>query len=85
MQNKVTNIMNRMRRWYGDIDGGKNDGLGVEDWEYFETLAKCYLENGWKEDDIVAYFKLTEEFNPELEEDVALRRMAKITEKYWRN
>jgi uncharacterized membrane protein len=49
------------------------------------SLLRCaerLLEKKWHVDDVIAYLKLTEEFNSELTEDYALAQMSKIYKKY---
>lgn len=79
MQDKVNNIMQRMRirSWREEVLD-----LSEKDWEFFENTAGALLKAGWTENDIVAFLKCTEEFNPELDEETALERMALITCRY---
>jgi hypothetical protein len=44
-------------------------------------IARMYAD-GWLLDDAVAYIRCTEYASPNLDEDIALARMAKISAKY---
>jgi hypothetical protein len=48
-------------------------------------FALKLLEAKWTVKDIIAYLYLTEEVNPSLKEEVALKRMKLILDKYPRN
>jgi hypothetical protein len=53
-----------------------------DDIEAIGKMATYYAEEGWAEDDLVDYFKHSEEINPNLDEDTAIRRMVNISDKY---
>lgn len=44
-------------------------------------IDDCY-NRGFTKEDALAFTRLTEDFNPEMEEEIALQRMAVITSKY---
>jgi len=46
---------------------------------------KRKLEEGWSKQDILSCLRCVENFDPDLDEDIALRRMAKISAKYKRS
>ena len=46
-----------------------------------ECLAQCF-RLGFTVEDAIAYARLTEHVNPDLDEDIALARMATIADKY---
>ena len=53
-----------------------------EDTEFLRHDATRKLEDGWEPNDVVAFLCSTEEVNPGLSEDVALKRMNGIAKKY---
>jgi len=55
-----------------------------DDLNSIRELAEHWKKKGWSDDDLVAYFKNSEEINPELAEDIAIRRMQVIVDKYKR-
>ena len=62
--------------------GALSDNLTAADKEFLEIWAKFKKEDGWSDDDVIAFLRCTEEVSPELPEDVALARMDRIYEKY---
>lgn len=53
--------------------------------EEFEGFLERTMQNksGWSEEDLVAYYSLCEELNPEIDENLACSRMFNIAEKYF--
>lgn len=47
-----------------------------------EQIYNCFCFYGFSLEDTIAYLKLTEHVNPDLDEDFALKEMAKIHLKY---
>ncbi len=59
------------------------DILSQEDSDNFAANdVERFFEQGWTIEDAVAYLLFTEEASPNLEEEIALPRMARIREKY---
>lgn len=58
------------------------DKLSASDRIVFEMQISDRKEAGWSDQDIYRYLSLTEEIDPDIQEEVALRLMRKIAEKY---
>lgn len=58
------------------------DTIDPQDKLLAERLAKKFLDDGWSIPDIVNFIMCIEHFNPELDESIALSRMAAIRSKY---
>ena len=58
------------------------DTIDPQDKFLAERLAKKFLNDGWSVTDIVNFIMCIENFNPELDENIALSRMAAIRSKY---
>jgi len=71
MNDLIANILNKIPE--------TND---PEDKVLAENLAKRYLNAGWSPVDIVKFIMCIENFNPDLDESIALSRMAAIRSKY---
>ena len=56
--------------------------VNAVDSEFFRIYANALLEDGWSMNDVVALLNCMEEFNPSLDEETALARMATIQSKY---
>jgi nitric oxide reductase activation protein len=50
--------------------------------QHIERAIEKFFFEGWTVADMVLYFSCLEEFNPSLDEDVALKCMATIAAKY---
>lgn len=59
-----------------------NTSHTYEDILSLEKKAKYLIMAEWEENDIVVYLKCMEEYDPSLDEDIALARMKKISDKY---
>lgn len=53
-----------------------------EEREFFRRYSSVLLKEGWSMSDVVAFLNCCEEFNPSLDEETALARMATIRRKY---
>ena len=60
------------------VSRGLQIPLEPETSEHFYKDICGSLEAGWSRVDIISFLRQTEEFNPELPEDIALSRMADI-------
>lgn len=56
--------------------------LDADDAKMIASIARGFLASGWSEDDVVRYLRCHEFVNPDLDEEVALARMARIRERY---
>lgn len=56
--------------------------LAAEYKEQNEHLIRQRFQKGWSFEDVIAWERCTEEVNPDLDEEVALNRMAVIEKKY---
>lgn len=71
----VATIMTRLQNMSAD------DGKAImRNLDSYKSDVVDMLEKGWTSDEIVSILKLTEGVNPDIDEDVAMGRMAKITE-----
>lgn len=55
--------------------------LGDEDLISIKTESRNLLKLGWSEQDVIAFMNLTEELNPDIDEDDACKQMAVLTKK----
>lgn len=72
----VVDILDRLKELSTDGGTGIRRSLG----EYKQDIESS-LDKGWTSNEIVSVLKLTEGVTPELDEEVAMERMAKITER----
>lgn len=78
--NFVETVYKRLQKW---VNGRETKIEFNEDFINEIKASIERLEKRWFTiDDAVAYMKCTEELNPSLDEDVALKRMDKISSKY---
>lgn len=56
--------------------------LSKEDYEQVHCGIVDQLSQGWSEIDIIRYWNATCYLNPELDEDIGIKRMAAIQAKY---
>jgi hypothetical protein len=55
-----------------------------QDYQYLAKHTEELYKRGYTKDDAVRYLYVTEEVDPDLDEDVALARMKRISDKYTR-
>lgn len=73
MENK---ILEKLITWAANRDNPRIITKG--DYDSLLTSIRENLSNGWLPNEIYNFLKLSEEVNPFIEEDTALRRMAVI-------
>jgi len=88
-----TNVMSKLTNWVKRNESVIRKWNEENDYTYYEGVDALKSKSiryqiddmrkmGWSVEDVVAYFLLTEDIDPRIPEDTALRKMGKIGNKY---
>jgi len=84
LEKHIKESENFIMDWIVDNNYDYYEGLDVLKDSLIKQQIADFEKDGWKIGDAFSFLKLTEEIDPTIPEDIALRRMQKIQDKYRR-